>query len=204
MYWCYSEWQKLYDELPGVQCHKGLVDTDSIDPRRPNILVLDDMMNECDQKVVDWFTKHSNHRNTLVILITQNLYEKSPCMRTMNLNSSYIVLLKDPREDNQINFLARQMCPNGKSKFMLDAYLDASSVPYEYLLADLKQTTDDILRLRMGTFPDERTYTGFSPAWALGRSAHFSNQSAQSARLVVVMFCLVSLPMRLYLISCGL
>ena len=45
---------------------------------------------------------------------------------------------------------------------------------------------------------------GFSPAWALGCSAHFSNQSAQSARLVVVTFCLVSLPMRLYLVSCGL
>ena len=45
---------------------------------------------------------------------------------------------------------------------------------------------------------------GFSPAWALGRSARFSNLSAQSARLGVVTFCLVSLPMRLYLVSCGL
>ena len=48
------------------------------------------------------------------------------------------------------------------------------------------------------------TSSGLSPAWELGHSAHLLNQSAQSARSVVVTFCPVSLPMGLYLVACGM
>ena len=40
----------------------------------------------------------------------------------------------------------------GKSAFMIEAFKNATSAPYEYLLIDLKQETDDKLRLRTGLF----------------------------------------------------
>ena len=46
----------------------------------------------------------------------------------------------------------------GQSSFMVQAFEDAVSVKYSPLIVDLKQQTEDILRLRTGVFPDENTY----------------------------------------------
>ena len=75
----------------------------------------------------------------------------------MSLNSHYLVLFKNARDATQISHLAGQMYP-GKSKFMIEAYRDATSSPFSYLLIDLKQATEDKLRLRTNIFPGETTY----------------------------------------------
>ena len=41
---------------------------------------------------------------------------------------------------------------------MIEAFKDATSVPYGYLLIDRKQETDDKLRLRTGIFPGDVQY----------------------------------------------
>ena len=46
-----------------------------------------------------------------------------------------------------------------KPKFMIDAFADATSEPYTYLMVDLRADTPDDQRLRSGIFPDE-------PNWA--------------------------------------
>ena len=38
---------------------------------------------------------------------------------------------------------------------MIEAFKNAASAPYGYLLIDLEQETDDKLRLRMGIFPGD-------------------------------------------------
>ena len=53
--------------------------------------------------------------------------------------------------------LARQMYP-GKSTLMVEAFKNATSAPYGYLLIDLKQEIDDKLRLRTGIFPGDVQY----------------------------------------------
>ena len=76
----------------------------------------------------------------------------------MNLNTHYIVLFKNPRDAGQVALLARQMYP-GKSKFVVEAYEDATKEPYGYLLIDLRPETDDRYRIRTKIFPgDERQY----------------------------------------------
>ena len=46
-----------------------------------------------------------------------------------------------------------------KSAFMIAAFKNATSAPYRYLLIDLKQETDDKLRLRTtGIFPGDVQY----------------------------------------------
>ena len=47
---------------------------------------------------------------------------------------------------------------DGKSTFMTDAFKNATSAPYGYLLIDLKQETDDKLRLRTGIFTGDVQY----------------------------------------------
>ena len=54
----------------------------------------------------------------------------------------------------QMSHLAGQMYP-GRVKFAQDAFKDATSVPYSYLLIDLKQDTPEDMRLRTCIIPDD-------------------------------------------------
>lgn len=157
-YVCYSEWQPLYNELRDIEFHQGLIDVETLDSSIPKLIIFDDLMDSCDQKVSQIFTKHAHHRNISCVWICQNLFHKDKHMRTMNLNSSYLVLFKNPRDINQISFLSRQMYPTGQTKFLSEAFRDATSVPFGYLFIDLKQETEDLLRIRTGVFPHEKTY----------------------------------------------
>jgi len=51
----------------------------------------------------------------------------------------------------------RDMYPNS-SKFAVEAYQDATSVRYGYLLVDLKSDQDERCRLRTNIFPGETQY----------------------------------------------
>jgi len=103
------------------------------------------------------FTKVSHHKSLSVLYLTQNLFYKTKQNRTMSLNAHYLVLFKNPRDMTQISHLAAQMYP-GKSKYMIESYRDATSVPFSYLLIDLKPDTEEKMRLRSNIFPGETTY----------------------------------------------
>jgi len=49
------------------------------------------------------------------------------------------------------------MYPN-TSKFAIEAYKDATSAPYGYLLIDLKTEQDERCRLRANVFPEEMQF----------------------------------------------
>ena len=69
--WCYGEWQPLYSTLstihPNLECVEGLPDLSSFDPSNRNLVVIDDLMSETDERVTKLFTKKSHHCNTSVI-----------------------------------------------------------------------------------------------------------------------------------------
>ena len=60
-------------------------------------------------------------------------------------------MFNNARDATQVANLARQMY-TGKSAFMIEAFKNATSALSGYLLIDLKQETDDKLRLRTGIF----------------------------------------------------
>ena len=91
---CYGEYQKLFDNYPGVDFHDGLPDLSSFDEKKRTVLVMDDLMTSTDDRVVDIFKKISHHRNVSVVYLTQNLFYKNKQTRTLSLNSHYIVLFK--------------------------------------------------------------------------------------------------------------
>lgn len=156
MYYFYGEWQPAYadSKIPNLQFVEGLPDMDVIDPKVRNLIVIDDLLAETDSRVTKIFTKGSHHRNCSVIYITQNLFDKNKENRTITLNAHYMVLFKSPRDAMQVQHLARQMYP-GKSAFMREAFADATSKPYSYLLVDLRPDTPENMRLRTNIFPGE-------------------------------------------------
>ena len=153
--WCYGEWQEGYRETENVIFQEGLPNEDQWTDGKSRLLIIDDLMAETDHSVTRLFTKGSHHRNISVMLIVQNLFFKNKESRTISLNSHYMVLFKNPRDASQITQLAKQMYP-GKTRWMQEAYKDATSRPFGYLLVDLRQSTPEHLRLRSHIFPDEQ------------------------------------------------
>lgn len=157
IYICYSEYQPLYNAIPGVILHEGVIDINDIDSSLNNLVIFDDLMHEFDERFSKMATKYAHHRQCSMIFITQNLFPRGNThFRTMSLNANYLVLFKSPRDISQIGVLARQLYL-GKSKYMLEAYKDATSKPNSYLLVDLTQDVDERLRLRARVFPDDFT-----------------------------------------------
>jgi len=146
--WHYAEWQSHFETLPNVEFEEGIKRT---------LVVIDDLMNETNRTVTNLFTKGSHHRNLSVIYIVQNLFNQNKEHRTISLNSHYLVVFKSPRDNSQIIHLAKQAYP-ARPKVLQEAFLDATSKPYGYLLLDFKQQTDENYRLRTQIFPNETTF----------------------------------------------
>ncbi len=91
-----------------------------------------------------------------VMYLTQNIFFGGKQNRTIGLNAHYLVLFRNPRDATQVAHLARQMYP-GKSKFLVEAFKDATSEPFSYLLMDLKPDTEEKLRVRANVFPGEES-----------------------------------------------
>ena len=157
--WCYGgEWQDSFSMFPQVEFISGLNYTKNSDTKRPTLLIIDDLMCETNANVTKIFTKGCHHQNMSAIYIVQNLFYKGKEQRTISLNSSYMVIFKNPRDLSQINHLAKQISPAGKSKGVQEAFVDATRRPYGYLFCDFMPTTPEELRLRTNIFPGENTF----------------------------------------------
>ena len=161
--WCYSEWQSTYNTMKNVRFHKGLLQLDEFPTTSdPRLVIFDDLMTECDQSVVTFFTK-GRHRNMSVIFLTQNLFYQGKGSRDISLNCSYIVAFKNPRDKAQIQALARQIWP-ADPKFVQESYESATSEPHSYILFDFKQSTPEDQRVQTCVFPDDPHHFVYVPS----------------------------------------
>jgi hypothetical protein len=153
--WCYSKWHPNFKDIEQkVIFQQGLEELDREDCSTPRLIVIDDLMKECNSEVVDLFTRGSHHTNVSVIYITQNIFHQGKGQREISLNAHYLVFFKSPRDSAQISHLARQVFPS-TPKFVVEAYKDATSIPHGYLLFDLTQSTSDDCRCRTNIFGEQ-------------------------------------------------
>ena len=151
--WCCREWQPAYESLQdSVTFIRNIPSDDEklvADLSTRHLLIFDDMMGgKAIESIVDWFTRKAHHRNTSVIYITQNLFDRAAQHRTISLNAHYLVLFKNPRDKSQISVLSRQL----QMPHLLPAYEEATGIPHGYLLVDLSPQTPEELRLRSQLF----------------------------------------------------
>ena len=94
IWWCYDVYQPLYGTVDGVEFVQGLPDFNALDP----LIIINDQMDDVDQRVANLVTKYSHHRNLSVMLIIQNLFNRNKYHRTISLNTYYMILFKNPRD----------------------------------------------------------------------------------------------------------
>jgi hypothetical protein len=157
--WCYSEWQDGYNDLednPNLTMSEGLPDMKELSQSKNvrKLLILDDLMIDASKgnNLHSLFSRGSHHWNMGIVHIVQNLFYSN--LRTAHINSHYLILMKNPSDQLQVQTLARQIFPSNR-RFFTEAYRDACSEPYGYLLVDLEPTTPDTIRLRTCIFPDD-------------------------------------------------
>ena len=191
--WLYNRWQPLYDEMlhihPQIEFIRGIpvgLDRDDyFQSDANNLVVLDDLMSVAskDPRITDLFTEGSHHRNLSVICINQNLYaSKDPTQRR---NCQYLVLFKNPIDQQQVATLARQMYP-GKSQYFLEEFAKATDKPFSYLLIDLKPTTPESHRLQSNVLPLYSTGSRLKPGKDCESTKSESNQTVIKVDEVVL------------------
>ena len=117
------------------------------------------MMRESSSDIIlDLFTKGSHHKNISVIFITQHVFHKGKVQRDISPNTKYLVLLKNPRNKAQIQYLARQILSED-SLFLRDTFFDAMRLPHSYLFIDLSQDCLDEIRFVATCSPMTRCIT---------------------------------------------
>jgi hypothetical protein len=159
--WAHGQYQPLYD-VPlenhnvNVKYFDGLPDENEINNFEPNIIVVDDLMQELSNSVImeKIFTKWSHHKSISVFFLVQNLFYKSPIMRTLSTNARYFLLMKNPRDKSQIINLAKQIYPYN-NKFFVEAYNDATRASYGYIKIDLTPDTPEDYRIQSRITPEE-------------------------------------------------
>src|SRR5882757_2915767 len=152
-----------FDSIHGIRINK-IKNIDNIfaniDVNKKHLFIIDDNMHKSANDIIisDLFTKTSHHKNISVIILVQNLFPKSKYMRDISSNSTYIVLMSNPRENLQIKTLSSQI-DGANSNFILNCYNEATkNKPFSYLFLDFDQNTSDDVRVRTNIFPDEESY----------------------------------------------
>ena len=178
MFLFYKEHQKVYDEMeksmndgtsskgrnfPVFKKYKKL--PDSVEELKdifitypksiPKIVIFDDYLDEVGPTLKHVFTVLTHHYNCFTIFLSQTLFDKSKELRTLSINTQYMVLFNNPRDRMSISQLAKQVFP-GKVDFLNQAYYKATKGrAYGYLLLDFHQKQDDRIRVRSHIFPEE-------------------------------------------------
>lgn len=153
--YCYSEAQDQFHDLqqtiPSMEFHRGLIE--NFEDLNNVLLILDDLMTECirDEQTLNLFTKGSHHRNISVIFLIQNIFPNGKYARTISLNSHYLIIFNNHRDKLQISNVARQLYPK-ETHYFKEAFDDAVSSPYGYIIVDLKPDTDNCMRLKTYDF----------------------------------------------------
>ena len=145
----------LAQDIPCREFYEGLPTNIEVmfDRSGRNICIIDDLMQSgsTNQLVEKLFT-NGRHSNLSVIFVSQNLFYTGKKCRTISLNSTYIVVFKNPRDQSQIRHLACQMFPS-KPKFLQAAYEEETKDPYRYLFLDFHPNSSECGRVRGNIFP---------------------------------------------------
>lgn len=158
----YRTWQPIYDEMKEKELihyfYEGVPNEieikkifESYSKDGGCFAIFDDLMTEIDDIFLNCFTVYSHHHNVTVILLVQSLFLQNKIYKECSLNSHYIVLMKNKRDALSVTNLAKQISPY-HTRYVTESYINATKTPYSYLLFDMRQESNDIVRLRSNIF----------------------------------------------------
>ena len=108
------------------------------------LLVFDDSCEEIYQEqAIVKVAVAGRHRKLHCIFVKHNLFHQSKWSRTIDLNTTHVILFKSPRDLQQIDYFGRQL---KHLDFIREAYQRATTRPFGHLLIDFDPKTSEVLR----------------------------------------------------------
>uniref|UniRef100_A0A914KKT7 Uncharacterized protein n=1 Tax=Meloidogyne incognita TaxID=6306 RepID=A0A914KKT7_MELIC len=154
--YCFGEMSSIVPKLQrsGVSVYAGVPTEDVINRLlKPSLIILDDLLLSIEEKYLsELFTKKSHHQNFGIVFVTQNLFEKK--IKVARQNAQYIVIMRSPNSVLAVRNIGVQLFPR-QLEYFLDAYRQATKIPYGYMLIDMHASSDSNLRLRTNIFKDD-------------------------------------------------
>lgn len=146
IYFFYRESQPLYTKMMEelniefVPC----INFDLIETLENCLLVFDDSCEEIyeDRRFLK-IAISGRHKKLHVIFIKHNLFHQSKHSRTIDLNTTHVVLFNSPRDVNQISYFGKQL---NKAAFLKESFEKATTQSFGHLLIDFDPRTSDSLR----------------------------------------------------------
>ena len=126
---------------------EGMKDILEMFPRDlPKIVVFDDFLDEVASVLKNFFKVLTHHYNCLTVFLCQNLFSANSELRTLSINTQYMILFNNPRDRSAIAHLAKLVFP-GNVHQLNEAYMAAiGEKPYRYLLLDFHQHQNNSIR----------------------------------------------------------
>ena len=123
---------------------------------KENILVIiDDLMVDLNAELCKLFTIYSHHMNISVMFLVQNLFYQQKFMRTITLNSQYLIIFNNKRDVNQIRVLGNQLFSGKNVEAFQDVYKEIVKKPFSYMLIDIHPESSNSITLRTNVLPNE-------------------------------------------------
>ena len=115
----FGEWQEGYDivkttyfEIEFVQGYSDDI-YGNLEFSHRNLLKLNDQISEASKtkSLANLFTKGSHYRTVTILYLVQNMFDHGKRSRTVILNSHYIVVFRNLRDQSQLRTMAVQILP---------------------------------------------------------------------------------------------
>ena len=143
--------------------HEGLLDmTTLVTKGSHHLIIVDDLMDQV-KDLASTFCIHSHHKNITVFFVNQNMFYKSPGMRTISLNSQYLIIMKLRRDLSSLKVLGNQLLP-GRSRDFLNVYNECTSARFSYMVINLHPSNTYRLTLHTNILKDEVEIVYIPPA----------------------------------------
>ena len=119
------------------------IDFEMIEKLQNCLLIFDDSCEEIyeDKRFLKIATS-GRHKKINVIFVKHNLFHQSKNSRTIDLNTTHVILFNSPRDVNQITYFGKQM---NKAEFLKDCFQRAISTQFGHLLIDFDPRSSESL-----------------------------------------------------------
>ena len=147
IYYFYKEYQPLFkekqDKIEDIEFLPSL-EFEMIKNLETCLLVFDDSGEEIYQeKEFVKLAVSGRHKKVNCIFVKHNLFHQSKWSRTIDLNTTHIILFKSPRDVQLIDVVGRQL---NNTEFIRDCYKKATNEPFGHFMIDFDPRTSDSLR----------------------------------------------------------
>ena len=120
----------------------GLPDLDKLNKEETNLIVMDDLVGEKNQKPMEQFFLRARKKNASLVYISQDYYSIPKMIRR---NMTYLII-KQLSSMKNLTMIAREFDVGISKKVLTDIYKEATKSRLDFLMMDLEASPEDRFR----------------------------------------------------------